>query len=113
MLSNGSMHISSEEAEALRRRPDAAAIIESQKESVRQVREGILNRLAGIALAANLSGDRATAAAYVTVRAGLLDITEAWPEDADQISATVRQRYAALVTKCTPQMVRAFAEVDQ
>lgn len=93
--------------------PDPAIERAAKLDQVRTVREGILNRLAGIALAASLSGDKATTAAYVTVRAGLLDITKAWPADASQISATVRQRYAALVAQCTPQMLGAFAEVDQ
>lgn len=78
---------------------------------VRQVREGILNRLAGIAFAAQLSGDTATATAFVTVRQGLLDITTGLT-DHTTVEAEVTARYAAIVAQCTPQMVSAFAQVD-
>lgn len=78
---------------------------------VRGVREGILNRLAGIAFAAQLSGDTATAAAFVSVRQGLLDITTGLTDHAT-VEAEVTARYAAIVAQCTPAMVSAFAQVD-
>lgn len=78
---------------------------------VRGVREGILNRLAGIAFAAQLSGDTATATTFVTVRQGLLDIT-AGLTDHTTVEAEVTARYAAIVAQCTPAMVSAFAQVD-
>jgi hypothetical protein len=94
------------------RTPTATQIIASKKQAVRTVREGILNRLAGIALSAYLSGDTATTAAYVTVRQGLLEITDNWPSDPDAIDGLVTNRYGALVAQCTPQMISAFAQVD-
>lgn len=78
---------------------------------VRGVREGILNRLAGIAFAAQLSGDTATATAFVPVRQGLLDITTGLT-DHTTVEADVTARYAAIVAQCTPAMVSAFAQVD-
>lgn len=107
----GCVPITDEEAEALRPQPSAQAILEAKKTQLRTVREGILNRLSGIALAAQLTGDAATTAAYITVRQGLLDITENLPADAT-VDGVVMYRYAALVGACTPQMVTAFAQVD-
>lgn len=91
--------------------PDPQAILATKKSQLRTVREGILNRLSGIALAAQLTGDTATTAAYITVRQGLLDITENLPAD-ETIDGVVMYRYAGLVGSCTPQMVTAFAQVD-
>lgn len=88
---------------------DPKIVIDAKLAAVRVVREGILNRLAGIVLAANLTGDTATTAAYVTVRQGLLDITKDLPEDID---ADIKARYSGLVAQCTPQMRSAFAQVD-
>ena len=93
-------------------KPSAASLIAAKKQAIRAVREGILNRLAGIALAADLSGDTATTAAYVIVRQGLLDITDAWPTEPEQIDGLVTSRYGELVMQCTPQMISAFAQVD-
>lgn len=90
---------------------DPQVILAAKKNQLRTVREGILNRLSGIALAAQLTGDTATTAAYITVRQGLLDITENLPSD-ETIDGVVMYRYAALVGACTPQMVTAFAQVD-
>lgn len=78
---------------------------------VRGVREGILNRLSGIAFTAQLTGDTATTQAFVAVRQGLLDITKDLTEPAD-VEVTVTARYAAIVAQCTPQMISAFAQVD-
>ena len=91
--------------------PDPQVILTAKTTQLRTVREGILNRLSGIALAAQLTGDTATTAAYITVRQGLLDITENLPLD-ETIDGVVMYRYAALVGACTPQMVTAFAQVD-
>lgn len=91
--------------------PDPQTILIIKKAQLRTVREGILNRLSGIALAAQLTGDTATTAAYITVRQGLLDITENLPAD-ETIDGVVMYRYAGLVGSCTPQMVTAFAQVD-
>lgn len=77
------------------------------------VREGILNRLAGIAFAAQLAGDTATTTAYLSVRQGLLDITAGLKDLAPElIEPTVMQRYALIVVQCTEAMQGAFAQVD-
>lgn len=92
---------------------DPAAVSLTEKtEQLRKAREVILNRLSGIAIAAQLTGDTATTAAYITVRQGLLDITASLPQDAT-VGAVVMGRYAALVAQCTPAMINAFAQVDQ
>lgn len=92
---------------------ELAALRAGKLALVRAAREGILNRLAGIALAAQLSGDTETTAAYVTVRRGLLDITDGLTELAPElIDGTVMQRYLLLREACTPAMVSAFAQVD-
>lgn len=90
---------------------DPQVVLASKKAQLRAAREGILNRLSGIALTAQLTGDTATTAAYITVRQGLLDITNNLPADAT-VDGVVMLRYAALVGACTPQMVNAFAQVD-
>lgn len=92
--------------------PDYAALTQLKEAQLRAAREVILNRLSGIALAAQLTGDTSTTAAYVTVRQGLLDITANLPQDAT-VDALVMGRYAALVGQCTPAMINAFAQVDQ
>lgn len=113
LLPAGCVPITDEEAEALRPKPDAASIIEAKLSALRQAREAILNRLAGIAFAAQLTGDTATAEAFVPVRQGLLEITDGLKDIAPElIDATVMQRYALLVQQCTPAMVSAFAQVD-
>ena len=92
-----------------------AALVKSKLDAklalVRGVRESILNRLAGIAFAAQLTGDTATADAFVVVRRGLLDITNGITDPA-LVESTVTARYAAIVAQCTPAMVSAFAQVD-
>ena len=92
-----------------------AALVKSKLDAklalVRGVRESILNRLAGIAFAAQLTGDTATAEAFVVVRRGLLDITNGITDPA-LVESTVTARYAAIVAQCTPAMVSAFAQVD-
>lgn len=103
--------ITEEEAEALRPKPNPAAIIEAKKQAVRAVRKLILDILTGIATEANITGDADTIAAYLVVLQGLKDITEDWPTDPALVDGLVVQRYAALVSQCTPQMVSAFAQV--
>jgi len=112
MLPAGCVEITAEEAEELRQKPSDADIIEGKKAAIRQVREGILNRLAGIAFAAQLEGDTDTTDAYLVVRTGLLDITSGLPTDPTLVDAEVMTRYAGIVVQCTPEMVSAFAEID-
>jgi hypothetical protein len=91
---------------------DKASDVEAKKTTIRAVREEMLNRLAGIAFAAQLSGDTATTDAFLVVRQGLLDITKNLPTDPELVDAEVMTRYASLAGQCTPQMVTAFAGVD-
>lgn len=91
---------------------DRASDVEAKKAAIRVVREGYLNRLSGIALAAFLSGDTATTEAYLLVRQGLRDITENLPEDPELVDALVMQRYLALVAVCTPDLITAFSTLD-
>jgi len=88
---------------------DPQIVVAQKLNQIRIAREVILNRLAGIALAANLGGDTATAQAYLAVRTGLLNITKDLPAD---IETAISSRYDALRAQCTPQMVSAFAQVD-
>lgn len=111
LLPAGSVAITDEEAAALAPTPDPQVVLAFKKDKLRAVREGLLNRLAGIALAAQLTGDAATTAAYLTVRQGLLDITGGLPTD-DTVDSIVMTRYAVLKAACTPQMIAAFAQVD-
>lgn len=93
--------------------PDPSIARAAKLAEVRELREGILNRLAGIAFAAQLEGDTATTAAYITARLALLDITKNLPADPVQIEDAVKLRWASIVSQCTPQMVSAFLKVDQ
>lgn len=92
--------------------PTPAEIIEAKKATIRPVREGILNRLAGIALAAQLQNDTDTTAAFLVVRQGLLDVTANLPSNPDEVDRVVLGRYIALRGQCTPTMIAAFAGVD-
>lgn len=112
MLPAGSVPITDEEAAALAPQPDPELTRAAKLAEVRELREGILNRLAGIAFAAQLEGDTATTAAYITARLALLDITKNLPTDPVQIEDAVKQRWASIVGQCTPQMVSAFLQVD-
>ncbi len=111
LLPAGSIPIPDEEAEALRPQPDTSALRAAKLAEVRTKRKGILDILAGIALAAQLEGDTATTAAFLVVRQGLLDITADLPQDPDALEVEVLTRYAGIVAQCTPEMVSAFAQV--
>lgn len=90
-------------------------ITQARLTRLRAVREQILNRMAGIALAAQLTGDTTVTAAYVAARQSLLDITKTLPSDLAGTRATVLQRYQAIVVSLNataPALVSAFAGVD-
>lgn len=94
---------------------DFTAEIEAAKAQVRVVREAMLNRLAGIALAASLSGDTATTAAYIVARQDLLDITENLPAKLPEVVAEIGARYNAIAETArftSPTLANAFAGVD-
>ena len=82
---------------------------------VRDARELILNRLAGIAISAFLTNDTVLTTAYITARQSLLDITKDLPSDLDGIKATVIARYQYLaITAITsaPSLEIAFNSLD-
>lgn len=92
--------------------PDQFEAVEAKKVAIRGVCEAYLNRLGGIAFAAQLAGNTATTAAYLLVRQGLLDMTKDLPTDPELVDAEVVKRYGALLLLCTPEMMTAFAKVD-
>lgn len=89
----------------------AKSKLDAKLKLVRDLRDAILNRISGICFNAQMTGDTATAEAFVPVRRGLLDITNGITDPAE-VDATVMARYAAIVAQCTPAMVSAFAQVD-
>ena len=91
--------------------PDQFEAVEAKKVAIRGVREAYLNRLSGVAFAAQLSGDTATTAAYLLVRQGLLGMTKDLPTDPELVDAEVVKRYGALLLLCTPELMTAFAKV--
>lgn len=91
--------------------PDQFEAVEAKKVAIRGVREAYLNRLSGVAFAAQLSGDTATTAAYLLVRQGLLEMTKDLPTDPELVDAEVVKRYGALLLLCTPELMTAFAKV--
>ena len=79
-------------------------------------REKFLNRLTGIGLAAQISGDALTIASVVKVRQGLLDLTTARPvvgaTTPDQLKLAMKAAYAAVLTGAAPVVFSAFKGVD-
>ena len=88
--------------------------------TVRTMREGILNRLAGIGLAALVDDDQPTVAAVVAARRRLLDITKVpaalaayVKKDAVALKAAIKAEYAAIVQSVPANLVNAFEKVDE
>ena len=87
---------------------------------VRDMRERLLNRLAGIGAAAIVSGDAATQQAFVQARQRLLDITKI-PDalvaytagNLPALQAAVKKEYVAIVAAAPPSLTKAFDEVDE
>lgn len=81
----------------------------------RELREGYLNRLTGIGLAAQLAGDTDTLAAAVAMRRGLLDMTEAPAVVAattlEQLQTALKSGYAALVAAVPSKLRNEFKKV--
>ena len=91
------------------------SLIEDVKNKVRATREQILNRLAGIAISAQLGGDNNTVSAYLAARVALLDITKDLPTNFEGVAATIDARYKSLVIQAlttAPQLETAFNKVD-
>lgn len=84
--------------------------------SIRVKRDVVLNRLAGIGMAALVSGDKNTAKATATARQELLDITKA-PEvvaatDVDGLKAAVLAVYQGIVASAPAEVQGAFVPLD-
>lgn len=94
------------------RKPDPQVAVANQLAQLRNLREQLLNRLAGIALAAQMSGDQTTAAAYLTVRTALLDLTVSLPTDPAAMRALLIQRYAAAVALAPASLRTAFSGLN-
>lgn len=116
---DGWTEITQEELDAIRdsRRvlPDPQIEVTAKLAKVREVREAVLNRLSGIAFAAQLTGDTATVQAYLVARKGLLDITKDLPTELQDIELAIYGRYQAIVSNAmrdAPALITAFAGVD-
>ncbi len=87
---------------------------------VRATRELILNRLAGIGMAAVIAGDSGTAGAIAQIRQQLLDITQAPPvtaamesEDLPALEEAVKLRYKEIAAAVPLSVRTAFNQVSQ
>lgn len=81
-------------------------------DAVRAARENILNRLAGLGLAAYVNGDEAGAQAIVRARQALLDIPEceavAAASDIDMLTAAIIEEYRRIAAALPEEARRAF-----
>lgn len=84
--------------------------------AVRDLRERILNRLAGIAAAALATGNTTTLASFVAARQALLNITKApgvaEAVDAEETKAAIKAEYIRIVLASPVDLRSAFDEVD-
>lgn len=115
LLPAGCVAITAEEAEELRPKPSPAAIVEAKKQTVRALREQVLDRLAGIAGRASRKGDTTLAAACDTASEALLDITKDLPTEPDAVELELFSRYQVIkynAIKAAPSLESAFAQVD-
>lgn len=117
-LPAGSVPITVEEAEVLRPKPPAPTvqeIIEAKKAMVRQLREQVLDRLAGIAGRASRKGDTVLAAVCDSASEQLLDITKDLPNDPAEVEIVMFARYqtiAATAIAAAPSLAKAFGDID-
>ena len=85
-------------------------------DTVRVTRETILNRLAGIGMAAVIGADTITTAAVAAARTALLNITTdatvLAATDMDGLKAAVLAIYKAIVAVAPADMVKAFDGMD-
>lgn len=97
------------------RTPSPQAIIEAKKQTVRQMREQVLDRLAGIAGRASRKGDTVLASACDTASEALLTITEDLPSEPDAVELMLMSRYQVIAytaIQAAPSLAKAFAQVD-
>ncbi|QDL55293.1 hypothetical protein [Rhodoferax aquaticus] len=89
-----------------------AADVAVKLSEVREVREAMLNRMTGIALVAQVTGDIVTVEGFKIARQALLDITKDCPSDPALVDAFIASKYAAIVSALPVSLVKAFAGVD-
>lgn len=80
-------------------------------DTVRELRERILNRLAGIAAVALISADSTTTAAFIAARQRLLDITKLGGATKGEVESRVKAEYMAIVMATAPALRNAFNTV--
>ena len=92
--------------------PPFAVLAAPYLATVRQTRDAILNRLAGIGFAAMADGDADTVQAIAAARAWLLDITicptVAAAQDIEVLQAAVSAEYARIAATLSDEARRAF-----
>lgn len=86
--------------------------VNSKLAKVREVREAILNRLAGIAGRATRSGDTALASACDAAALALLDLPAGCPTDPALVDAFITNKYAGITATLPLSLKLAFAGVD-
>lgn len=104
------------EAEAVAQAvPDFSTLKAAELAAFRELREGYLNRLTGIALAAQVENDADTLAAALAMRRGLLDMTEAPSVLAagtvPVLQSALKTEYAALVARVPAKLRDEFRKV--
>ena len=108
MTASGKWKISAEPA------PSFAVMAAPYLASVRQARDAILNRLAGIGFAAVASGDKDTVQAIVTARTCLLDITICpaitAARDLDELRVAVSAEFQRIADALPQEARRAFED---
>jgi hypothetical protein len=115
LLPDGCIAITEEEAEALLPKPSPQAIIEAKKQTVRAMREQVLERLNGIAGRAAWRGNTALAEACYVASEALLDITKDLPSDPNSVELVMFGRYLTIrqaAIEAAPSLATAFAQVD-
>lgn len=99
----------------------AAAAVQTDMDAylaeVRDLRERLLNRIAGIATAALATSDQDTVDAFVTARQRLLDITKIPAALAAttraELETAIKTEYVAIVQSVPASLIAAFDMVDQ
>ena len=92
--------------------PDPSIEVNAKLNAVRAVREAMLNRMAGIALVAQIDGDTVTVDAYKAARLALLNITTGHPTDPALVDEFIMLRYLAIRVALPASLITAFAGVD-
>ncbi|MDO8039517.1 hypothetical protein [Janthinobacterium sp. SUN137] len=89
-----------------------AQVCAAYLDTVRALRDGILNRLAGIGFAAMGTSDAETVKGVLEARQALLDITIApivlAATDLDTLTAAMKSTYAAIIAAAPPIIREAF-----